>query len=109
MIRQLWHFALDVLGVHHFLSCFQELQQLVTNCHSIRINKTYQDDLILMLCFLDIAKLLMTTHVYQSNSCPFGLRGYSGEGFAWCFEIPEEFCFQALNNLLEYIASIISP
>jgi hypothetical protein len=49
------------------------------------------------------------THVYRSDSCPFGLRSYSDEGFAWRFEIPKDLRFQALNNLLEYIALIISP
>jgi hypothetical protein len=49
------------------------------------------------------------THVYRSDSCPFALGGYSDKGFAWHFEIPEELCFRASNNLLEYIASIITP
>ena len=31
------------------------------------------------------------------------------KGFAWRFELPEELCFRASNNLLQYIASIISP
>ena len=31
------------------------------------------------------------------------------KGFAWRFKIPEELCFRASNNLLEYIASIITP
>ncbi len=71
-----------------------------------------------MLCFLDIAKqgidmnlvaFRHPTHVYRSDPCPFGLRGYLDKGFAWRFEIPEDLRFQASNNLLEYIASIISP
>ena len=50
-----------------------------------------------MLRFLDIAKkginmnliaFRKPAHVYRSDSCPFGLGGYSDEGFAWCFEIP---------------------
>ena len=71
-----------------------------------------------MLRFLDIAKkgidmnliaFRKPTHIYRSDSCPFGLGGYSDEGFAWRFEIPEDLCFRASNNLLEYIASIITP
>ena len=71
-----------------------------------------------MFWFLNIAKkgigmnliaFRKLTHVYWSDSCPFGLGGYFDEGFAWRFEIPEELCFRALNNLLEYIASIIIP
>jgi len=77
-----------------------------------------RDDLLLMLRFLNIAKngLSMNliafrkpTHVYRSDSCPFGLGGYSDRGFAWRFEIPEELHFQASNNLLEYNVSIITP
>jgi hypothetical protein len=71
-----------------------------------------------MICFLDIAKngidmKLITfrqpTHVYQSDSCPFGLGGYLDKGFAWRFKMPEDLFFGASNNLLEYIASMISP
>jgi hypothetical protein len=71
-----------------------------------------------MLWFLEIARqginmnlvaFRRPTHVYRSDSCPFGLRGYSDEGFAWRFKIPKDLRFQASNNLLEYIALIISP
>jgi len=71
-----------------------------------------------MLRFLDVAKngismnlvaFRKPTHVYRSDSCPFGLGGYSDQGFAWRFEIHEELRFRASNNLLEYIASIITP
>ena len=49
------------------------------------------------------------THVHRLDSCPFGLGGYSDKGFAWRFEVPEVLWFRASNNLLEYIASIITP
>ena len=71
-----------------------------------------------MLGFLNIAKkginmnliaFRKPTHNYQSDSCPFGLGGFSNKGFAWHFEIPEELRFRASNNLLEYIALIITP
>jgi hypothetical protein len=114
----LGHLALIMPGVYHFLSHFRELQQLATHRRSIRISNICRNDLLLMLCFLDIAKkgndmnliaFCKPTHVYRSDSCPFGLGGYSDEGFAWCFEIPEELHFRASNNLLEYIAPIITP
>jgi hypothetical protein len=60
-IGQLGHLALVVPGVHHFLSCLQELQQWATHCRSIQISDICQDDLTLMLCFLDIAKKMTTT------------------------------------------------
>ena len=71
-----------------------------------------------MLRFLEIARqginmnliaFRRPTHVYQSDSCPFGLGGYSDKGFAWWFEILKDLRFRASNNLLEYVASIISP
>jgi hypothetical protein len=49
------------------------------------------------------------THIYRSDSCPYGLGGYSHEGFAWRLELPEDCRFRASNNLLEFIASIITP
>jgi hypothetical protein len=56
MIGQLGHLALVVPGVHHFLSYLQELQELATHRQSICINKTCREDLVLMLCILDITK-----------------------------------------------------
>jgi hypothetical protein len=107
-----------VPGVHHFLSHLRELQQLATHCQKIRLSDDCREDLLLMLWFLEIARqgidlnlvaFRCPTHVYRSDSCPFGLGGYSDEGFAWRFEIPEDLRFRASNNLLEYIALIISP
>ena len=49
------------------------------------------------------------THVYRSDSCPMGLGGYSHEGWAWRFYLPPHLQFRASNNLLEHIASIITP
>ena len=49
------------------------------------------------------------TYVYWLNFCPFGLGGYSDKGLAWRFEIPTDFQFCASNNLIEYIAPIITP
>ena len=117
-IGQLGHLALVVPGVYHFLSHLRELQQLATHRRSIRISDNCRDNLLLMLQFLDIAKkgidmnliaFCKPTHVYRSDSCPYGLGGYSDEGFAWRFEIPADLRFRASNNLLEYIALIITP
>ena len=47
--------------------------------------------------------------VYRNDSCPRGLGGYSDEGYAWRWEIPEELRFRASNNLLEHLANIITP
>ncbi len=72
---------------------------------------------MLMICFLNSAKqgvntkliaFQQQTHIYWSDSCPFGLTGYSDKGLAWSFEIPEDLLFRSPNNLLEYVSSIIS-
>ena len=85
MIGRLGHLALVVPGVHHFLSRLRELQCLATHRRSTRINEPCQADLRLMLHFLNIAKggidmnliaFRKPTHVYRSDSCPFGLGGY---------------------------------
>jgi hypothetical protein len=76
------------------------------------------EDLMLMLKFLNKAHIGIDmnlisyrrpTHVYRSDSCPFGLGGYSDEGYAWRFEITPGLQFRASNNLLKFMASIISP
>jgi hypothetical protein len=117
-IGQLGHLTLVMPRVHHSLRRLQELQQLATHCHSICINETCHEDFMLMLCFLNIKKqgininlivFWWRTYIYWSDSCPFGLRGYLDKGLAWHFEIPEDIIFRVSNNLLEYIAPIISP
>jgi hypothetical protein len=47
--------------------------------------------------------------VYHSDLCPAGLEGYSNQGHAWHFQIPANLQFQATNNLLKYLAAIITP
>ena len=49
------------------------------------------------------------THVNHSDSCPRGLGGYSHKGHAWRFYLPPHLRFRASNNLLEHLASIITP
>ena len=109
-IGRLGHLPLVVLGIYNFLSRLHELQRLTTHRRSIRISNICRNDLLLMLRFFNIAKkgidtnliaFRKLTHVYWSDSGPFGLGDYSDEGFAWRFEIPEELRFGASNNLLE--------
>ena len=80
------HLTLVVQGVHKFLSCLCDLQQIATHQRSINISETFRNDLILMICFLEIAKQdidmnLITSHrrihVYWLDSCPFSLGRYS--------------------------------
>jgi hypothetical protein len=47
--------------------------------------------------------------VYYSNSCPTGLAGYSNQGYAWRFKVPDDLQFRASNNWLELLAAITTP
>ena len=48
-------------------------------------------------------------HVYYLDLCPAGLGGYSNQGRAWRFKVPDEHLFKASNNLFEFLAAVISP
>ncbi len=59
-------------------------------------------DLQLMLHFLEnggkgvdmnLIAYLAPTHVYHSDLCPADLGGYSTEGFAWHYSIPQSLQF----------------
>ncbi len=58
---------------------------------------------------MNIIAFRRPTHIYRSDSCPYGLGGYSHEGFAWRHKLHDEHRFRASNNLLEFIESIITP
>ncbi len=47
--------------------------------------------------------------IYYSDSCPASLGGYSNQGFAWRFQISNDLLFCGTNNLLEFLAVIITP
>jgi hypothetical protein len=119
LIGCLGHLGMVLPFVYHFLSRLREW-------HHKSKNKRYPTimpsecrlDLGLMKTFLDKANagidmnllsFRRPTHVYRSDSCPFGLGGYSDTGFAWRFELQPGLRFRASNNLLEFMASIISP
>jgi hypothetical protein len=119
LIGRLGHLGMVLPFVYHFLSRLREW-------HHKSKNKRYPTtmptecrlDLGLMMTFLNKAhagidmnllSFRRPTRVYRSDSCPFGLGGYSDEGFAWRFELPPGLRFRASNNLLEFMASIISP
>ncbi len=47
--------------------------------------------------------------VYYSDSCPAGIGGYSNQGLAWRFKVPDEHLFKASNNFLEFLAAVVTP
>ena len=117
-IGRLVHLSMVLPFVHHFLSRIRELHLRAKRKRSIAIPQIVIDDLNLMLFFIEKAQAgvdmnLLSyrepTHLYRSDSCPEGLGGYSLSGHAWRFKIPEDLKFRASNNLLEHLASIITP
>ena len=116
-IGRLVHVGMVLPKIHHFLSRLRDLQWRAINRRSIKINQVCIDDLKLMLFFLDHSKqgidmnLLAyrkPTKVYRSDSCPHGLGGYSSDGWAWRWYLPQDLLFRASNNLLEHLASIVT-
>jgi hypothetical protein len=118
IIRCLAHVGMAIPFIHHFLSRLRDLQVWAKSRQSIPITNECQKDLELMINIIKIAhdgismniivyRWLM--HIYCSDSCPAGLRGYSNSSFAWQYCIKPEHQFRARNNLLEHIAAIITP
>ena len=117
-IGRLVHLGFIIPHVHHFMSRIRELDRRSQSRRRIPITAFYRADFELMLEFLDRARdgvsmniiaYRKPTHIYRSDSCPWGLGGYSHEGFAWRWYVPSHLLFRASNNLLEHIASIITP
>ncbi len=119
-IGRLTHISLIIPTVHHFLSHLQELHRRTkyNNHQSTNIPRICINDLKLMTNFLEHGSKGISmnqiayrnpTHVYRSDTCPAGMGGYSHKGFVWQFYLPDNLKFRASNNLLEYMAGIISP
>ncbi len=117
-ICRLVHLSMAIPSIHHFMSRLRDLHSTTKRRRSVKINGEHVGDIKLMLNFLKIANKGISlnsiafrrpTHIYQSNSCPAGLGGYSHKGFAWRWYLPEDLKFRATNNLLEHLAAIISP
>ena len=112
------HVGFVIPWVFHFLSRLQTLLMRSRNRQLITVNNKCKNNLVLMLKTLDKAKggIYMNSlgfhpsdRIYYLDSCPAGLGGYSNQGFAWCFRIPDNLLFRTSNNLLEFLAAIITP
>ncbi|MBM4076045.1 MAG: hypothetical protein FJ267_10410, partial [Planctomycetes bacterium] len=117
-IGRLVHLGMAIPHIHHFMSRLRDLHATAKRRRSVRINGEYLEDLKLMLNFLENANngislnsiaFRRPTHIYRSDSCPAGLGGYSHDGFAWRWYLPDELKFRATNNLLKHLAAIVSP
>jgi len=110
--------GLAIPFVHHFMSRLRDLHTTAKRRHYVKIKYECLKDLEMLLGFLKIANngislntaaFRRPTHIYRSDSCPVGLGGCSNRDWAWRWYLPKNLLFLASNNLLEYLAAIISP
>jgi len=122
MIGRLNHASFLIPLSRHFLN------EVRTKCLSvprrsgqhIRFTEEEVKDLKLWKSFLDVARegisinllvLRTPTKIAWSDSCPFGLGGYTLSGRAWRLKIPQECAFygdDSVNNVLELLGMAIS-
>ncbi len=118
-IGRLTHMSMIIPPVHHFLSRLRKLLYQIknNNRHMSNIPAVCINDLHLMKDFLQWGNKGISmnqiayqkpTHVYQGDSCPAGLGGFSHKGFTWRYYLPPKLQGRASNNLLEHMESVIS-
>eukprot|EP00956_Cyclotella_meneghiniana_P011523 scaffold16181_cov47-Cyclotella_meneghiniana.AAC.4 len=116
-IGRMVHVSQILPQVNHFMSRLRDLLARAGNRRSIAVRDDCLADCRLMIQFLERSRdglsmnnlvFRLPNRCYRSDSCPIGLGGYSDEGFAWRFYLPEWLLFRASNNLLEHIASVIT-
>jgi hypothetical protein len=116
-IGQLGHVGFVIPRVFYFLSHLRTLLSQARNKRVITIDENCKNNVVLMLKFLDKSKggtdmnllgFRSPDRIYYSDSCPAGLGGYSNQGSAWRFRIPDDLLFRTSNNLLEFFAAIIT-
>ncbi len=118
MIGRMGHVGFIIPWVYHFLSCLRSLLARAQIKRTISINKKCMRDLELMQGIFDKAKQGINMNllafrspdrIYYSDSCPAGLGGYSNQGHAWRLKVSDNLHFRASNDLLKFLATIISP
>jgi hypothetical protein len=118
MIGCMGHVGFIIPWVYHFLSHLRSLIARAQNKRMTSIDKKCMRDLKLMQGVLDKAKqgidmnllaFWLPNRLYCSDSCPTGLGGYSNQGHAWDFKVPDNLQFRAPSNLLKFLAAIITP
>ena len=80
------------------MSRLRDLLRRACNRRTIKLTEPTRKDLELMLFFLEKSKVGIDmiflvfrkpTKVYRSDACPAGIGGYSSDGFAWRWYLPE--------------------
>ena len=102
----------------HFLSNVRQLEiKAALSNKNQQVNKRCKDDLQLFLSFLqrahtgvnmNLISFRVPNKIYINDACEHGLGGYSKDGKAWSWVIPEHLRGRAHINFLEFIAQVIS-
>jgi hypothetical protein len=101
-IGRIGHFGFVIPWVYHFLCCLRSLLARAWNRRTINITDKCAKDLELMQSIVDKAKNEINMNllafwtancIYYSDSCPPGLGGYSNQGHAWQFKVPDNLKF----------------
>jgi len=124
MIGRLNHASFVIPLSRHFLNEIRRKCEGTPNHHAarqtVRLNEHEIADLTLWLEFLDLARrgisiniltVRTPTRMAWSDSCPFGLGGYSLQGMAWRIRVPQDCPFygdDTANNVLEFLGMAIS-
>jgi len=122
LVGRLNHAASIIPLSRHFLNEIRAKSSIAPRNRSQRIRLTREEktDLELWESFLTTANrgisinLLVVrnpTRVAWSDSCPFGIGGYTLSGYAWRIRIPKEAPYygdDSVNNVLEFLGMAVS-
>ena len=117
LIGRLQRCAYVVPHSSYFMNRLRHLQRITERTTWSNLSTAVHQDLELWLQFLynaskgtSINNLVYRkpSHFFWADSYPFGLGGYSASGRAWRFCIPPHLRSINTNNVLEYMATIIT-
>ena len=118
LVGRLNHVGYIIPAARHFLSSLRDLLHLAKQRSPQPLSDEITADLHLWQRFLRRASQGMNmnlltyrqpTREYISDACEHGIGGFSSEGRAWRFELPEDLRGRFTLNFLEFIAAIIGP
>ena len=116
LIGRLGHVSQCIQNMKHFMNRLRDELARAKKRRSIKLSSESIEDLKLHKFFiekahrginLNLLTLRLPDRAYRADACPFGIGGYSSEGRAWRWYIPQNLQFRATLNMLEFIASTI--
>jgi hypothetical protein len=115
------HVSFVIPLARHFLNRLRlRTLRRLPKTQQLTLSKEELNDLHLWLKFLNLARsgislnrltVRRPTQLGLSDSCPFGLGGFSLNGRAWRLQIPPSCAFygdSTINNLLEFLAMMVT-